>query len=100
MTDTHFMFWELFPTIDHVRPVARGGADAEENWVTTSMLRNGAKAGWTLEELGWTLHPPGDTAWDGLLGWFLEYAKGSALAREDAYVRRWHRAALRIAGDQ
>jgi hypothetical protein len=39
----HRMWWELFPTIDHVVPVARGGVDAPENWVTTSMMRNQAK---------------------------------------------------------
>jgi hypothetical protein len=30
----HFGFWELFPTIDHYVPVARGGADDESNWIT------------------------------------------------------------------
>lgn len=53
MSESHVVFWELFPTIDHVVPVARGGADEERNWVTTSMLRNSAKAQWTLDELGW-----------------------------------------------
>lgn len=37
---THPAFWELFPTIDHIVPVARGGLDVPENWVTTSQLRN------------------------------------------------------------
>ena len=72
MSETHPMFWELFPTIDHVVPVARGGADDETNWVTTSMLRNGAKANWTVEELGWKLLPVDSAgAWDGLVGWAL-----------------------------
>jgi HNH endonuclease len=53
-------FWEVGATIDHVVPVTRGGADDESNWVTTSMARNSAKMNWTLEELGWTLHPPGN----------------------------------------
>ena len=26
MSETHIAFWELFPTVDHVVPVARGGA--------------------------------------------------------------------------
>src|SRR5436305_1185117 len=44
----HFAFWEI-PTIDHFVPVARGGADDESNWITTSMVRNAAKSGshWT-----------------------------------------------------
>lgn len=74
MDETHLAFWELMPTIDHVIPVARGGVDAEENWVTTSMVRNSAKANWLLEELGWDLRPvPNDRSWEGLLGWFLRY---------------------------
>lgn len=44
MSRTHIAFWELFPTIDHQVPVARGGEDIESNWVSTSMLRNSAKA--------------------------------------------------------
>jgi hypothetical protein len=35
-SETHPAYWELFPTIDHVVPVARGGADDETNIVTTS----------------------------------------------------------------
>ncbi|WP_274542836.1 hypothetical protein [Rhodococcus opacus] len=34
------------------------------------MLRNSAKAHWTLDELGWSLVAAGaSTAWDGLAGW-------------------------------
>lgn len=99
MSETHPAFWELSPTVDHVVPIARGGADDESNWVTTSMLRNGAKANWTLEELGWTLRPPGDPArWDGLMGWFhaclIEYPHLVA----NSHVRRWRRAAVAVAG--
>jgi hypothetical protein len=95
ISESHLMFWELFPTIDHVVPVARGGADDEANWVTTSMLRNQAKSSWTLEELGWTLRsatPSND--WDGLLGWFVSVVKERPAYLQDAYLRRWHRAAL------
>jgi len=59
----------LFPTIDHVVPVARGGADDETNWVATSMLRNSANANWTLAELGWALRPASrDDTWDSMIG--------------------------------
>jgi hypothetical protein len=94
MTETHFAQWELFPTIDHVDPVARGGADDASNWVTTSLLRNSAKAHWTLSELGWTLHPPGDARhWDGLSSWFTGYLTDRPdLASSSGYLRRWLRA--------
>ncbi|MGQ0594572.1 MAG: HNH endonuclease [Gammaproteobacteria bacterium] len=95
MTETYMMYWELFPTVDHILSVARGGVDDETNWVTTSMLRNSAKSNWTLEELGWQLVLPGDfKQWDGLLGWFIEFIKQHQSHLADSYIRRWHRAAL------
>ena len=97
MTETHMVYWELFPTIDHLVPIARGGADDETNWVTTSMLRNSAKANSTLEELGWQLVPAGDlTDWDGLLNWFVAYLRRDKLLLTDNYIKRWHRAATEI----
>lgn len=97
MSASHLVYWELFPTIDHIVPVSRGGKDEPSNWATTSMLRNSAKSHWTLEELGWTLHPPGSiAAWDGLTGWFVEYTEAHPELCEDPYVKRWRRAALRL----
>jgi hypothetical protein len=96
MAETHPAYWELFPTIDHVLPITRGGVDSEANWVTTSMLQNAAKSNWTLEELGWSLHAPGSLVeWDGLMGFFLEFVDSETSLLEDAYLRRWHGAALR-----
>ena len=90
----HFAFWELFPTIDHFVPVARGGADDESNWITTSMVRNAAKSAFTLDELGWSLHPRGDmTDWDGLIGWFIDQAHADQTILDDLYLRQWFRAA-------
>lgn len=90
MVQTHIAFWELFPTIDHVVPVSRGGVDDESNWATTSMLRNSAKAHWTLEELKWTLTPVDDhDEWDGLTNWFVRYVDRHPEHGEVAYIRRW-----------
>jgi hypothetical protein len=95
MAQTHPAYWELFPTIDHVLPVSRSGADSETNWVTTSMLRNAAKANWTLEELGWSLYPSGSLAdWDGLTRLFLEFVSSDRSVLEDRYLWRWHTAAI------
>lgn len=97
MSQSHFAFWELFPTIDHLVPVARGGVDAEPNWVSTSMLRNSAKAHWTLDELGWTLRAPGDhTEWDGLSGWFVEHLRSCPELLGDKYLARWFRATVDV----
>ena len=57
----HFGYWELCPTVDHVLPISRGGADDENNWITTSMILNAAKGNFTLDELGWPPPlPPGN----------------------------------------
>lgn len=93
----HFAYYDLCPTIDHVVPVSRGGADDMANWVCTSQLRNSAKANFTLDELGWSLLPPGDLkAWDGLTGWFLEeYARRIELS-EISHFREWAKVARLI----
>jgi hypothetical protein len=94
---THPAYWEMGATIDHVIPVTSGGADDESNWVTTSMARNQAKQNWTLEQMGWTLHPLGDfTKWDGLIRWFLEATAQQPQILTDPKlqsIRQWHRAA-------
>jgi len=102
MSVSHIVYWELFPTIDHVYPVARGGPDDESNWVTTSMLRNSAKSNWLLEELGWTLlQLPLVNAWDGLTTWLVRYLELHQAHLDDRYIRKWHRAAIRaMAGQQ
>jgi hypothetical protein len=95
MSDCHVAFWELWPTIDHIKPVARGGTDDPSNWACTSMLRNSIKSNWTLEEIGWDLLDGGRLEdWDGLMGWFLNYTKknGKVLA-DSAYLQKWKVAA-------
>jgi hypothetical protein len=91
---THPSYWEVSATVDHVIPVTRGGADNESNWMTTSMARNFAKMNWTLEELGWTLQPPGNVSqWDGMVGWFLQYTAAHPEVLGSLSIRGWHRAA-------
>ena len=97
MSETHIAWWELIPTVDHVEPVARGGADEEENWVCTSQLRNSAKSNWLLDELGWERKEKGDLEkWDGMMDWFMEYMKSANdEIKADKYIAKWHNAAKR-----
>ena len=91
---THPAFWELFPTIDHVVPVSRGGLDEQSNWVTTSQLMNAVKANWSLDQLGWRLLDPTQSdAWDGLTRWCLEFVRSREELTTNDYVRKWVRAA-------
>jgi hypothetical protein len=81
-------------------PVARGGVDKEENWVTTSMLRTQAKSNWTLEELGRSLHEPGSLEeWDGLSGWFSDCVAQNPEVLCSSYLKRWHNS-LEALGNQ
>jgi len=96
MDESHIVFWELNPTVDHLVPIARGGEDFLDNWVCTSMLSNQSKSNWTLEELGWKLHPPGKLSeWDGLTNWFLAYVNESPDRISSPYLQKWHRALMR-----
>ena len=100
ISETHPIYWELFPTVDHLLPVARGGEDSPENWVCASMRTNQAKANWTVEELGWKLHLPGTlTDWDGLTGWFLAYVDSHPDTVALPYMKRWYSAANRTVRD-
>ncbi len=97
MTEGHMAYWELFPTIDHVVPVAGGGADSEGNWVCCSMLTNSIKSNWTLEQLQWQLLPSGDLAeWDGMVGWFVRQVSADPSVLGNAYIKRWHGAAAEL----
>jgi hypothetical protein len=93
-SETHPAVWELYPTIDHIVPVARGGADDESNVVTTSMLRNSAKGNWLVEELRWPVErAPILPGWDGLLAWFETAYSSHEVLRQDSAIQQWHRAA-------
>lgn len=92
---SHVAFWELWPSVDHVVPLALGGAHEMANFATTSMLRNLAKRNATLEQLGWSLHEPGRLAdWDGLSSWFIEMVDATPEARQIAHIRDWYGATL------
>ena len=95
LSETHIAFWELFPTVDHRVPVSRSGPDDASNWVTASMLSNQAKGHWTVEELGWKVHPAGTVEeWDGLSRWLVDYLAENRNVLEAAeshrgYIGRW-----------
>lgn len=96
VSETHPAFGELFPTVDHVVPVSRGGDDDESNWVTASMVSNQAKNQWAVDDLGWKRHPTGVVkGWDGLSRWLVDYlaANPTVLAKAPephrSYIRRW-----------
>ncbi|MBE6001597.1 MAG: HNH endonuclease [Sarcina sp.] len=97
-TEAHIAYWEMFPTIDHKQAIAKGGEDEKSNWVTTSMLKNGAKSHWTLEQLQWEIYDPGNLSdWDGLTGKFIAIVENDAQnLLADAYIKRWYDASKKL----
>ena len=96
MASNHVAHWELYASVDHVVPVARGGAHEMDNWATNSFMHNLIKRHWRLEDLGWELLPPGRLDdWDGMLGWFMRYTEERADLLDIGGLRDWRRAALR-----
>lgn len=91
MSHCHNAYWELLPTVDHIIPIARGGSDSPENWVTTSMLNNSIKSNWTLEELRWNVCACGNLSeWDGLTNKLLQLANAIPDILSDPYIQRWY----------
>ena len=90
---------------DHIQPVALGGSNDDSNLVTTSGVHNAMKAQYTLEELGWKLHAPGDLKdWDGLIKWAMSYCKKSPQILDVDHpagsIRPWHKAEIRRAAPE
>ena len=92
----HPAYWRLSATIDHVQPVTRGGADSEENWISTSMLMNMRKGNHTLADLGWELHQPGSPDdWDGLIGEYLTLLELRPQLVDKSNFKAWRHVAMR-----
>ena len=62
----HDVYWTHSASLEHVDPVSIGGAENEENWITTSMARNQVRSRYPLQSLGWEIRPRAATPdWDG-----------------------------------
>ena len=91
MTQTHVAYWELIPTLDHIYPIAKGGQDDENNWVTTSMKNNSIKSNYTIDEIHWKLYPKDDvTDWDGLTSIFIKLVDKDKTLLKDNYIKSWY----------
>ena len=88
----HPAWWYLFPSIDHIVPLAFGGTNDNSNLITTSNLLNMTKKNALLDDLGWTIHPAGDFyKWDGLLSWFVRYIQQDSAVLSCPYIADWYR---------
>lgn len=97
---THEAYWTHTASLEHIDAVAVGGAEAEGNWITTSMARNQVRSRYSLEALGWKVQPRCSTnEWDGGLKAFLELLDRYPEllnSRHGAYFKQWRRFALEV----
>ncbi|QRE83685.1 hypothetical protein F1734_25455 (plasmid) [Rhodococcus ruber] len=63
---SHLIYWTHSSSLEHVVPIARGGADESSNFVTTCYACNDARSHYLLDELGWALREPASSTWRGL----------------------------------
>ena len=74
LAGTHIAYYDLWPSVDHIKPVRQGGHTELENLATTSWCNNLVKSAHTLEDIGERIFPPGALDdWDGLYGWYQQY---------------------------
>jgi hypothetical protein len=91
------VWWDLWPTVDHLVPRAGGGTNGPDNLACVSWWRNAAKGDLSVEATGWTLQPAGDArTWDGLLGWFVDRVRRHPELAQDGMVRQYLDAAATV----
>ena len=83
----------MFPTYDHIVPIARGGKDESSNIVTTSQMMNSSKSGFLLEEIGLKIVPGGNISdWDGMISWYINYMNNNNVPLGDVSFKAWDKA--------
>lgn len=96
--ETHEAYWTHTASLEHIDPVAVGGAEAEGNWITTSMARNQVRSRYSLEALGWQVQPRQPLGgWDGGVGTFLAILEAFPSLLDGphgTYLTRWQRLVL------
>jgi hypothetical protein len=98
---THPAYWSHTASLEHVAPVAIGGAESEDNWITTSNARNMVRSRYSLESLRWTVGPREPRAdWDGGLQAFHNLLDAHPELFGDAthgqHLKRWKKIASAI----
>jgi 5-methylcytosine-specific restriction endonuclease McrA len=90
---THPIYVAYSASIDHVQPHAHGGSSDEiENLVTACWPCNIQKGEFSLDRLGWSLLPPPEREWDGLVSSYpalWELARPNASVNDVRYHRVW-----------
>lgn len=97
--EIHIAYYDLYACIDRLLPESRGGSEAENNLVTTTIPYVLARSDSTVEEIGWRLTREGYVdEWDGMSSWFVEYVKENPELRNVNYFNLWYIAAKKVLG--
>jgi 5-methylcytosine-specific restriction endonuclease McrA len=64
--ETDIAYWTFATSLEHIVPSEHGGTSDFDNLVTACWKCNAHKGNATLEQVGWTLRPIANQAWDGL----------------------------------
>jgi 5-methylcytosine-specific restriction endonuclease McrA len=64
--NTHLLVWVLWPSVDHIVPVSRGGKNELSNYTTSNSKFNMFKGNILKENLGAEFIEPHDKSWNGL----------------------------------
>lgn len=98
--ETHPAYWWHTASLEHVTPNSIGGAEHRDNWVTTSMARNQVRSRFSLEVLGWKLHPRSvGNEWDGGVGAFIALSGADDVETHPlhgSYIIRWRKLVLEV----
>lgn len=93
----HIMYWDLFPTVDHIKPLALGGKDEPENWACTSIIINSIKSSSTLEDLSWPMYQIREE-WDGLFHDFMALVESRPKLLNSTKIKTWYDAGKIVQG--
>jgi hypothetical protein len=91
----HTIYYELYPSHDHIQAAALGGSNDLDNLITCSMLVNAQKGHWTVDQLGWEILSAGRVSeWDGQTAWFLRMVETNpSLLNTHKSIAKWHKIA-------
>ena len=100
--ECHWIYWRLWPTVEHLDPVARGGHNDDlARLVTTSQMVNSARGPWAADEVPEKIRIERIDAevargrrWDGMMVWFVEHvSRCPERFKGDGTLLAWHKAA-------
>lgn len=64
--NTHLLVWALWPSVDHIIPVSKGGLNMLDNYTIANSKVNMFKAKFHHEEIGLEMKKHQDSEWNGL----------------------------------